>query len=357
MSRLWKYLLIAAVITGLLLPVTLLAIGCGGGTTTTAATETTVTKTTTTESGDALAERADKVFAADSAGYAGNAIAPDKLSAMMADPAQMATLYLLDVRSADDYAKGHIEGAVNVPFATWAAPDSLSTYPKDDKTIVVICYTGHTAAEEVGGLRMLGYNAIALKGGMMGWTQSPSSDKVVAGLQGANNPVVMTPPAPPAATTTSSGPLTKPSDDLYQSIASKANTVMSIMPTSGDYANFVITADTLKTKLADPAEMAKLYLLDIRSADDYQTVGHIEGAMNIPFKDMGVAANLMTLPKDKKIVVICYTGNTAAQTAMILNVLGYDAAVLKYGSMSWTVTPNTDGYVQMIQNANYPVVQ
>lgn len=355
MSKLWKYLLIAAVIAGLLLPATLVAVGCGEETTTTAATEATVAKTATVETGDALAERADSVLAADAGAYAGNSIKPDALYAMMADPAQMQNMYLLDIRSADDYAKGHIEGTTNVPWAQWAEPDSLSSYPKD-KTIVVVCYTGHTAAEAVGGMRMLGYDAIALRGGMMGWTQSGSTQQVVASLEGASDSVVNTPPSAPAASTTSSGPLTTPSDDLYQTIASTANSVMSTMPTSGDDANYVVSVDTLKTMMADTAQMQDLYLLDIRSKDDYQTVGHIEGATNIPFKDLGAADNLKMLPKDKKIIVICYTGNTAAQATMILNILGYDASVLKYGMMSWTVTPQTNGYVQMISNANYPVV-
>lgn len=351
MSRYPKLLVLLMLIVGLMLPTTLVAVGCGEEDTTTTAEKTTATA----DESQALAERANEVLSADAGDYPGNSITAEKLSGMLADPAMSEQVYVLDIRSADDYAAGHIEGAVNIPFANWAEPDSLDMLPTD-KTIAVACYTGHTAAEVVGGLRMLGFDAVTLRAGMMGWTQGASTQKVADELLAADHPVVNT-PADPSASGTSSGALTEPSDDLYETIAGLANTDMSSMPTSGDYANNVITADNLGKMLVDPAMMEMMYLLDIRSAADYQDVGHIEGAVNIPFKDVGVPENLDMLPKDKKIVVICYTGNTAAQTTMILRILGYDAAVLKFGSMGWAANSMTQGYVDSITTANYPVVQ
>jgi rhodanese-related sulfurtransferase len=38
-----------------------------------------------------------------------------------------------------------------------------------------------------------------------------------------------------------------------------------------------------------------------------------------------------TLPKDKQILVYCYSGQTAGQTVAILKLLGYDAASIKSG--------------------------
>jgi len=35
-----------------------------------------------------------------------------------------------------------------------------------DKKLVVYCYTGQTAGQAVAGLRMLGYDAVSLNGGM-----------------------------------------------------------------------------------------------------------------------------------------------------------------------------------------------
>jgi rhodanese-related sulfurtransferase len=88
----------------------------------------------------------------------------------------LSDFYLLDIRSAADFAKGHIQGAVNVPFALVAKPENLMLYPTD-KPILVICYTGHTASVATGILNTLGYDTWTLRFGMMSWTAS-SSQKI-----------------------------------------------------------------------------------------------------------------------------------------------------------------------------------
>ena len=42
---------------------------------------------------------------------------------------------------------------------------------------------------------------------------------------------------------------------------------------------------------------------------------------------------------DKPVVVVCYTGQSAAQAASALNMLGYDASSLSFGMSSWTTDP------------------
>lgn len=85
------------------------------------------------------------------------------------------TITFLDVRKAEDYNKGHIEGAVNIPFGK-GMETQFSTLPTD-KTIIVYCYTGQTAGQTVAGLRLLGYDAVSLNSGAgsaatgtSGWT-------------------------------------------------------------------------------------------------------------------------------------------------------------------------------------------
>jgi rhodanese-related sulfurtransferase len=88
----------------------------------------------------------------------------------------LSDFFLLDIRSAADFAKGHIQGAVHVPFALVAKPENLVLYPSD-KPILVICYTGHTASVATGILNTLGYDTWTLRFGMMSWAAS-SSQKV-----------------------------------------------------------------------------------------------------------------------------------------------------------------------------------
>ncbi|GAB4280955.1 MAG: hypothetical protein Kow0067_00010 [Coriobacteriia bacterium] len=75
-------------------------------------------------------------------------------------------------------------------------------------------------------------------------------------------------------------------------------------------------------------------IVDIRSPEHY-ALGHIEGAVNIPFKEIYTEENLAKLDPNKKIVVVCYTGHTASETNMFYNMLGYDALTLKFGMSGW----------------------
>ena len=75
---------------------------------------------------------------------------------------------LIDVRDADEYAKGHAAGAKNLPLATLEGEKSL---PKNKTLpIVLMCGTGARAQRATGILRKLGYeNAQALAGGFPAW--------------------------------------------------------------------------------------------------------------------------------------------------------------------------------------------
>ncbi|MHB8843689.1 MAG: rhodanese-like domain-containing protein [Nitrospirota bacterium] len=88
----------------------------------------------------------------------------------------LSDFFILDIRSAIDFGKGHIAGAVNVPFGLVAKPENLVIYPTD-KPILVVCYTGHTASVATGILNTLGYDAWTLRFGMASWTAS-SSQKI-----------------------------------------------------------------------------------------------------------------------------------------------------------------------------------
>ncbi|MBN1317861.1 MAG: rhodanese-like domain-containing protein, partial [Anaerolineales bacterium] len=48
---------------------------------------------------------------------------------------------------------------------------------------------------------------------------------------------------------------------------------------------------------------------------------------------------LSTIPADKPVVVVCYTGQSASQATSVLNMLGYDATALLHGMSSWTTDP------------------
>lgn len=71
---------------------------------------------------------------------------------------------ILSVRQAKDYAEAHIPGAMLIPFAK-GMQEQFSEIPTD-KPVVVYCYTGQTASQTMAVLRMLGFEAYNLAGGM-----------------------------------------------------------------------------------------------------------------------------------------------------------------------------------------------
>ena len=77
---------------------------------------------------------------------------------------------LIDVRSANDYANGHIDGARNLPVPELISPEQMNTLPKDRK-VIVYSQGSETAAQAAVLLRVAGYHADLLLGGYNFWTQ------------------------------------------------------------------------------------------------------------------------------------------------------------------------------------------
>lgn len=71
---------------------------------------------------------------------------------------------VLDIRSAEDYAAGHIEGAINLPYGK-GMEETFDILPTD-KTLILQCYSGQTASQTTAALRVKGYRAYNLSGGM-----------------------------------------------------------------------------------------------------------------------------------------------------------------------------------------------
>jgi rhodanese-related sulfurtransferase len=74
------------------------------------------------------------------------------------------------------------------------------------------------------------------------------------------------------------------------------------------------------------------YIVNYWSAADYTNIGHLNGATQYtPKTSMSITADLKTLPTDKKIAVYCWTGQTSANLAAYLRLIGYDAKSILFG--------------------------
>ena len=75
----------------------------------------------------------------------------------------------MDVRESEDFAKGHIPGAVNIPKEEWNEPHGLAR----GKTNVVYCYSQqcHLAANACVRFATAGYPVMELEGGFETWKE------------------------------------------------------------------------------------------------------------------------------------------------------------------------------------------
>ncbi len=95
---------------------------------------------------------------------------------------------LVDARTSTEFAKGHIPGAVNVPFLDNAEPDSGGRWKSPaelremyesvgaslDKPVIPYCSTGVRSANTYFTLRALGYPDVKLfSGSFAEWTSDP----------------------------------------------------------------------------------------------------------------------------------------------------------------------------------------
>lgn len=305
----WQSLLISLLLL-LVLAVTPILTGCGGGEEETETTTTTTTTTTQTEV-DEFEVVQDAV-----ADYMTQRAGNMKASDLQMSIAEGNAPYIVSLRSAEDYAKGHIPGAVNKKFG------DITTLPKDED-ILVYCYTGQSASFAAATLGVLGYDVQNLLHGMSSWSDDPNvyvSRFDPATSQGDYD-----------AETTSNTPGTYSYPKLENTTSSDEAAI--VLAAAKTVSPKYITASDLNMKIAEGEDMT---ILSVRSATDY-AAGHIPGAINIGLD--ALADNLNKLDPDAPVYVYCYTGHSAAQAAAVLQMLGYDAYSLKFGMCSWSSDP------------------
>jgi rhodanese-related sulfurtransferase len=81
------------------------------------------------------------------------------------------TVIVLDVRTADEFRDGHIEGAVNIDVKESDFLEKAKAMLPSGKTIAVYCRSGRRSANACNQLSAEGYKTFNLKGGIIAWTE------------------------------------------------------------------------------------------------------------------------------------------------------------------------------------------
>jgi len=88
------------------------------------------------------------------------------LTALVAAHAHGATV--VDVREPDEYAGGHVPGAVNIPLAQ--VPARTAEVPPG--RVFVVCASGNRSKSATDALRAAGVDAASVLGGTKGWVRA-----------------------------------------------------------------------------------------------------------------------------------------------------------------------------------------
>jgi len=88
-----------------------------------------------------------------------------EFAALIADP----DVVVLDVRTADEYAEGHIQGAILIDQGQDDFMEKVKATLDKDKKIAIYCRSGRRSANAAGRLDAEGYKCVNLKGGIIAW--------------------------------------------------------------------------------------------------------------------------------------------------------------------------------------------
>jgi len=203
---------------------------------------------------------------------------------------------IIDLRAPEHYARQHVKGAVNLSIIGLAENiDNLSK----DKELLLYCYTGQSSALAMVPLKAFGYQAIFINGGF------PLMEKAGFSMESVKTTFV------PAKNKLPSDP--------------KAAAILR-----GIQANLLAIArqHTVKTLIVPNADVKELSdgspdkyaFVDLRPLEDY-TKTHIKGSISAPLDEL--KNRIPDLPKEKRLILCCKSGQLAAMATAPLTAEGF----------------------------------
>lgn len=94
-----------------------------------------------------------------------------------------------------------------------------------------------------------------------------------------------------------------------------------------------VTVEALKALIAAGTVT---FILDVRTPEEYDSsLGHIEGARLIPVQELAQRLDELADVKDRRILVICRSGERSARATRMLLDAGFRAANVDGGMQAW----------------------
>lgn len=149
-------------------------------------------------------------------------------------------------------------------------------------------------------------------------------------------------------------PLAYGEDIATQNMAKKLNDIL-VQGTSQKH--WQVPADDVFAMIKE--KKTDFLIVDVRPNPQEYKADHIVGSIYIPYNEILKPENLMKLPKDKKLILVCVTGQNANLPIVALWALGYNAYTMTFGYTAWIKDYRGAKLMQdAIQGAvtkNYPI--
>ncbi len=230
--------------------------------------------------------------------------------------------HVIDIRNEGWFEYGHIKNAANVKAEDLLTYFESTINPVDYDKIVLVCYSGQSAAYYSSLLKIAGYNNVySMKWGMSSWREDFADN--------AWNKNIKNEYATKLETTEKSTPekgsypiLSTGKTEAKEILKARLETLFAT-----PYKEFIIKSTDVFENLTN------YYVINYWKED--KCTGHIPGALHFQPDAISFTNDLLTLPANQKIVVYESTGQKAAYMVAYLNILGYDTSNLAYGANSF----------------------
>lgn len=109
--------------------------------------------------------------------------------------------------------------------------------------------------------------------------------------------------------------------------------LVNYLEENGDFINTDAPAMIKSSEVNEKGE--NYYIIDLRGATDFAN-GHIKGAVNVPMGKVLDHIKSVNLADFEKVVMVCYTGQSASFTTCALRLLGHNNVfAMKWGMCGW----------------------
>lgn len=196
---------------------------------------------------------------------------------------------LVDIRTPEEFAEGHLPGSVNVNFKKRTFKSFISKFDKNTP-VLIYCRSGNRSGKAEKAMRALGFKEVYdLKGGFKGW-------------KAANMPIAME------------------DNDANKKLQEElAATPPKVEPLASLGATEDIDAAAFK-KLVDEG---KVTVVDVRTEKEYLE-GFIPGAVNVDWKNRHFPENVVkNISNDKPVAIYCRSGNRSSKAETVMQSLGF----------------------------------